>query len=243
MTSRDTFTIVPDPAALARAAANRFVEVANESIHARGRFVVALAGGSTPQAMHTLLAGGLLPPNTWSNTFIYFGDERCVPPDDPRSNFASAHKTLLSRVPIPEAQIHRMQGELAPALAADRYHTVLTSSFKEGETFDLIFLGMGADGHTLSLFPGHDFAADRGRLAVTALAPPQSPVQDRITLTLDAVSRARHAIFLIAGQDKALTLATVRAARPEGREDYPASLITCRSGVEWLIDRAAAGPA
>lgn len=243
VTPADTFTVLADPAALARAAANRFVEIANESIRSRGRFNVALAGGSTPQAMHKLLAEGLLPATTWAHTFIYFGDERCVPPEDSRSNYASAHKALLSRVPIPAEQVHRMQGELAPAIAADRYQALLTSHFKNGDTFDLIFLGMGADGHTLSLFPGRDFAADKDRLAVTALAPPQSPVQDRITLTLDAVARARHAIFLIAGQDKARTLGTVRAGRPAGRADYPASLITCRTSVEWLVDRAAASPA
>lgn len=229
--------VYPDAASLARAAADLFVEFARAAIAQRGVFTVALAGGSTPKAMYTLLAADPARVD-WSRVEIYFGDERCVPPNDPDSNFRTANQALLSRIQIPERGIHRMRGELGPRAAADDYEALLRRRFT-ADTFDLVLLGLGGDAHTLSLFPGHNFAADADRWCTTAVAPAASPVRDRVSLTLDAVARARNAMFLIAGPDKATALARVRAAAPAGQPDVPASLIRCRSEVRWLTDKAA----
>lgn len=245
----DILRILPDPAALAHAATDRFIELARESIRARGRFSVALSGGSTPKAMNAILAGETAAAGSpraidWPRVHIFFGDERCVPPDHPDSNYRMARETLLSRVSIPADQIHRIKAELPPAQAAADYDAQLRlalDSSSPRHTFDLILLGMGPDGHTLSLFPGHDFTADGDRLAIPMPAPPLQPRVERITLTLSAVALARHALFLIAGPDKAKPLAAVRASRPTGRPDLPASLVHCQNAVEWFTDAAAAG--
>lgn len=232
-----------DAGELAQAAARLFIAAAAEAIRERGGFTVALAGGSTPKAMYAALAAR--PGEVdWGRTEVFFGDERCVPPEHADSNFRTAHEALLSRVALPAGHIHRMRGELGPRPGADQYEEMLRHRFAAGPEapgLDLVLLGMGADGHTLSLFPGRDFAADDGRWCATAAAPPASPVRDRITLTLAAVARARRAVFLVAGADKAKTLAAVRASMPDGRADLPASLIRCRGMVQWLTDRAAEG--
>ncbi len=236
-------SVHPDAAALARAAADLFIHAADSAIRDHGSFTVALAGGSTPKAMYTLLAAGPAPIE-WPRIEVFFGDERCIPPDHPDSNYRAAHETLLSRVPLAPDHIHRIRGELGPHAAADHYESLLRRRFAAGpaiSTFDLVLLGLGADGHTLSLFPGHDFAADGDRWCIPAIAPPTSPVRDRVSLTLEAVARARSAAFLIAGPDKAPALARLRAALPAGRAEIPASLIRCRSEVIWLTDRAAEG--
>lgn len=235
-------TVYPDAPALARGAAELFLRTGRAALDDRGAFTVALAGGSTPRAMYEILAAdprGI----DWPGVEIFFGDERCIPPEHPDSNSGAARRALLSRVPLDPAHIHPMRGALGPRAAADDYEQLLRRRFAgpDPTTFDLVLLGMGVDGHTLSLFPGHNFAADQRRWCVPAVAPPASPVRDRVTLTLDAVARARAACFLIAGPDKAAALRRVRAAPPAGDPRTPASLVRCRSPVTWLTDRAAEG--
>lgn len=229
-----------DAAELARAAARRFIETARESIDARGVFTVALAGGSTPKALYALLAAEAAAID-WKRVEVYFGDERCVGPGHADSNYRAAHESLLSRVPVDPSRVHRMPGELGGARGAEAYEQVLRRRFGDaGPALDLILLGMGSDGHTLSLFPGHDFDADAARWCVPGRAPPTASTVDRITLTLSAAARARAAWFLVAGSDKAEVLSRVLASGPDGTRELPASLVRCRSPVEWMVDGAAA---
>lgn len=232
--------VYPDADGLARAAADLFIEVAARAIRERGVFTVALAGGSTPKRMHQLLAGQARDVN-WPAVEVFFGDERCVPPDHPDSNYRAARESLLAHVPVPSSRVHRMPGELEPGEGSLRYESVIQERLGPAVSLDLIWLGMGADGHTLSLFPGHDFDEDRDRWCVPSVAPSGSPVRDRITLTLSAVARARRAVFVVSGADKAAALARVRAAPPGGDPQVPASLVRCAGEVTWLTDRAAAG--
>ena len=159
--------IHPDPTSLARAAADHFVSLAVEAIAVRGRFAVVLSGGSTPKASYAVLATDERAARVdWSRVYVFWGDERCVPPDHPDSNFRMARQALLDRVPIPSGNVHRMRGELDPAQAAADYQQALLRFFaiSSGDTpsFDLILLGMGDDGHTASLFPGTSAIGDNG---------------------------------------------------------------------------------
>jgi 6-phosphogluconolactonase len=226
--------IAPDPEALARRAA---AEIAGRAAAARGRFAVALAGGSTPRRTYELLAGSphrqAVP---WGQVEIFFGDERCVPPDDPASNHRMAREALLDRVPIPPARIHRIRGE-APdaAAAAAEYEAVLRAALGAGARLDLVLLGMGQDGHVASLFPGSEALAETGRL-VRAVLSPAPPVR-RITLTLPALDAAAAALFLVAGAEKAERVAEVLSGRGP---DLPAARVRPAGETLWLLDAAAA---
>jgi 6-phosphogluconolactonase len=238
----DTVRVFDDASTLAREAAARFAACASASIAQRGSFHVALAGGSTPKAMYTLLAGDTGRGIDWSRVHIYWGDERCVPPEHPDSNAGAATKALLSHVPIPAAQIHRIRGEAGAQAASAEYETLLRALARGGALFDLVLLGMGTDGHTASLFPGRDFTRDHGHLAISTIAPPQSPIAERVSITFDAIQASRHALLLIAGADKREILARVREARRSGTgaAALPTALVQAPI-TEWYLDRAAAG--
>lgn len=241
-----TERVFADVAALARAAAEIVAETATRAVAARGRFMFVLAGGSTPRVLYELLAGEYADRVDWARTHIFFGDERCVDPDHKDSNYALANRTLLARVPLPPENVHRIESERGAALAAERYEDVLRRLFPgtpPAALFDLVLLGMGADGHTLSLFPGHDFDKDAGRWVIPATAPDAFAVKDRVTLTLDAVAGASRAMFLVAGADKGAALAAVRQARNDGGDGPPAARVKCRGEVLWLVDVGAAGKA
>lgn len=234
--------ILPDPDALAQAGAELISVVATAAIVARGRFTLALAGGSTPQALYTLLAR---PPYAaridWERTIVAFGDERCVPPDHPQSNYRMAHTALLAHVPLPSAQILRMEGELAPAQAAERYEAALRAAFPDQPwpRFDLIVLGLGDDGHTASLFPGTAALHERERWVVANYVPQLATW--RLTLTAPAINAASQIAFLVAGANKAQTLRAV-AHGPYQPERLPAQAIRPQDGaLTWLVDAAAAG--
>src|SRR5215472_5551805 len=161
--------VFPSAEAVTRAAADRFASVAAESIAARGRFSVVLSGGSTPRGAYQLLANEPYAHQIdWARTFIFFGDERCVPPDHPDSNFRMANEALLSRVPIPPGNIKRMAGEGDPNASAAAYEADLRAWFGRADwpRLDLVFLGMGDDGHTASLFPGSAALQETARWVV-----------------------------------------------------------------------------
>lgn len=228
--------------AVAHAAAVLFVRAAQEA-RARGRFNVVLSGGSTPRAFHTLLAA---PPYRdqveWSQVHFYWGDDRCVAPDDPESNFRMARETLLDKVPIREAQIHRMHTEEDPVVAANMYADELRQDFALAERqlprFDLIYLGMGPDGHTASLFP-HTAALSVTDKLVTANFVPKLSA-NRITLTYPVLNNAAAIAFLVAGADKAGALAAVLEG-PRDPDTYPSQFIAPTDGdLFWLADRTAA---
>lgn len=239
---RATVTVVASPAALAEEAAQLAAAAAEEAVRARGRFTLALSGGSTPARLYARLAS---PPFSsrmdWSRVDLFWGDERCVPPDHPDSNYRLAFGHLLSRVPIPPAQIHRMRGEDPdPDGAAEAYSHELERAFALGPgerpRFDLILLGMGADGHAASLFPGSPALDEATRLVVAVRAA--SLRVPRLTLTLPVLNAAARVVFLVSGEEKAEMLRKV--LRSGASRDRPASLIRPADGPLWLADRAAA---
>lgn len=234
--------VYEDSHQLAAAAAEAFVEEARGAIEERGRFTGALAGGSTPKALYGLLAERHRDAVDWSKVHAFFGDERPVPPDHEDSNYRTAKEALLDRVPV--GGVHRMRGELDPAEAARLYERELREFFDLGlapgepPRFDLILLGMGGDGHTLSLFPRTPALDVRDRLAVEN--PVEKLGQTRITLTLPTANAAREVHFLVAGEGKAEALKEVLEGDADPR-DYPSKLIRPANGnLTWMLDRAAA---
>lgn len=227
--------VLPGPEKLSREAASVFADFADRAIQAKGWFSAALSGGSTPRKLYELLGSGeYLPPERWPRVRIFFGDERCVPPSDARSNFRLATDALLSKV---EAEVHRVMGELDPGEAARRYEQELRDVLGKQAVpvLDLVLLGMGADGHTASLFPGSPALEEAGRLAV-AVREKEPP---RVTLTLPVINNAEHVVFLVAGAEKAETLAAVLEGG--GGIKYPAGLVRPSSGgLLWLVDTEAA---
>jgi 6-phosphogluconolactonase len=193
-----------DKRELAEAAARSFADGAAASIAARGRFAVALAGGSTPRDIYARLAQkDLASALDWTRVHVFFGDERCVPATHADSNFKMAAESLLWHVPIPPVNQHRMRGEDAkPEAAAAEYEAKLRAFFagEAAPRFDLVLLGLGPDGHTASLFPGSPALAERARWVVPVVGP--KPPPQRITLTYPALNGARAVAFLVAGEDK-----------------------------------------
>ena len=237
-----TVQTLADSAAVAQAAAELFVS-RSRAAQAEGRdFRVALSGGSTPRRFHALLAASPLREQVdWSRIQFFWGDERCVPPDDPESNYGMARETLLDALAIPASQIHRMRGEDDPAMAARAYEAEAREVFGAGpfETprFDLIYVGMGPDGHTLSLFP-HTAALRVTDRLVTENHVPQLNTT-RITFTTTLANAAAMVAFVIAGPDKADALAEVlHGAR--NPEQYPSQLIAPAGELRFIVDQAAA---
>jgi 6-phosphogluconolactonase len=227
----------PDPGALANDCAERFVKLAREAIAARDVFTVALAGGSTPKLTYTLLASEPYRSQVeWDKIQFFWGDERCVPPDHVDSNYRMAMETMLSRVPVPPEHLHRMHGENpdAAAAAAD-YERELRLVFgtEKPPRFDLILLGIGPDGHTLSLFPGSAALAEKEKLVVGNWV--EKFQTWRITFTAPLANNARHVLFQVEGPDKAAPLHEI--LHGEYRPDvYPAQLIQVGEGeCDWLI--------
>jgi 6-phosphogluconolactonase len=233
--------IFGDADALARAAAGRFVESAAAAVKTSRRFSVALAGGNTPRNVYELIAGDDFSSRVdWARTYVFFGDERCVPPDHPESNYRMADETLLGRVPLPRENVHRIEGAGDPVENARTYEDELRSFFDDADwpELDLVLLGLGDDGHTASLFP-HTPALDAGGAWVAANRVEKLGAF-RITLTAPAINHARRVLFLVSGRSKAARLADVIKGRFEpGR--LPAQLIRPVAGeLEWFVDEDAA---
>jgi 6-phosphogluconolactonase len=226
--------------AVAREAANRFISIVADAIDRRGIARVALSGGGTPKAVYPLL----LEPSRrdaidWSAVEFFWGDERAVPPDHPESNFGVAYGMLISQLPgVRNDRVHRMAAE-SPELdaAALAYETELRLAFgvrgNEPPAFDLMWLGMGPDGHTASLFPGSAALEEADRLVVGNLAPQRN--EWRMTMTFPVLNAAEETIFVVTGEDKADALARVRSGDP----DLPASRVS-GPAVHWIVDAAAA---
>jgi 6-phosphogluconolactonase len=232
----------PDPAALARAAAEEVARRAEAAVAARGAFTLALAGGSTPRALYRLLADPGAPFRAriaWPAVHAFFGDERAVPPDSFDSNARMAREALLDHVPV--GSVHRIAGELGADEAAARCEADLRAHFGDAPVprFDLVLLGLGSDGHTASLFPGSPALAVRDRWAVAG-PPGLPPLVPRVTLTLPVLDAARAVLFLVAGADKAAPLR--RLVRPRaGEEPIPAARVHPQGELLVLADEAAAG--
>ncbi len=234
--------IFDDLEALSRAAASLFIGSCAEAIRLRARALVALSGGNTPLELYRLLAQpSHIPQIDWQHVHVFWGDERCVPPDDPESNYRQANDALLSHVPIPPENIHRVQGELEPQDAALAYALTLrkfASPLLGWPRFDLVLLGMGEDGHTASLFPGSPVDVAAPTAAVTANY--QGRPANRVTVTPVLLNEARRITFLISGESKSQTLASVLYGDFDP-DLLPAQRIRPVDGeLIWLVDRAAA---
>lgn len=249
MTMRDArgrVVVVDDAEALAREAAEEVERRSNAAIASRGRFTVALSGGSTPRRLYALLADPaerFRATISWSRVHLFWSDERHVPPEDPQSNYRMVREELISRVPIPEANVHRVEAELPDAAeAAARYDAEVASFFAlspgEFPRFDLMLLGIGPEGHTASLFPGTKALEVRDKRVVANWVPKLNAF--RITMTPPVFARAAAVIFLISGEDKAPILRAV--FDPQGPADtLPCQHIRPESGdLIWLVDRPAA---
>jgi 6-phosphogluconolactonase len=215
--------VMDDPA---HDAANRMTVAANANGH------IALAGGSTPRAAYEQAADMGA---DWSGCTLWFGDERCVPPDDERSNFGMVKAALLDRLSGEAPAVHRIPGELGPHPAADAYE----QSLREGmERFDLVLLGLGPDAHCASLFPNAPALAEQDRLAVGVDEPGMEPLVPRVTLTLRAINGAHNVVFLVTGADKAEAVARAFGGDPDPAA--PASLVAPTTSLTVLMDAAAA---
>jgi len=224
------------PEELAEAAASEFEARAAGAIQERGRLTVVLAGGSTPKATYEILARDYAGRIDWGKVHVFFGDERTVPPDDEDSNYRMAREALLDHVPV--ASVHRMQGELPPDEAAEAYEQELRDFFGPNELpeFDLILLGIGGDGHTVSLFPETSALEVHDRLVVAN--PVLKLETTRITLTVPVINAAHAVYFLVAGEGKAEALTKILSGDADPRE-YPASLIQPQGGPKWKLDQPA----
>lgn len=233
-------SVHPDPDTLAHEAARRFIQSAREAIDLSDRFTVALSGGSTPKAMHQVIASDYRDAIDWTKVEIFFGDERCVPAEHAESNYRMARETLLSKLPIPLDNVYRMRGEIDPNEAAKEYGLMLKEKFGDGG-LDLIFLGLGEDGHTASLFPGTEAVNETHHRCVANYAEHSTTGKSwRITLTAPFINRCREVMFLVAGAAKAKALAAVLEGPPQP-ENIPAQLIHPENGkLIWLLDAQAA---
>lgn len=243
MSAQREICICENAAALAQQTADEFVRLAQESVAARGRFTVALAGGSTPKAAYALLASAAYRDRVpWQQIDFFWGDERHVPPDHPDSNYSMAYAGMLSKVTIPAAHIHRVTAERDAQQAADEYEATLQTAFGLAPDtmprFDLILLGLGPDGHTASLFPGTAAVHEFKRLVVAPWVEKFHTF--RITLTPAVLCNAAHVVFAAGGSDKAETLQHVLYG-PYQPDLYPSQVVKPTHGMLlWLVDRAAA---
>jgi 6-phosphogluconolactonase len=223
---------------LAETGARLFERKSLEAVEKQGRFLVALAGGSSPRGMHKRL--GALSSIPWQDLHIFWGDERCVPVDDPSSNYGAAWSDFIGRVPVRAEQIHPMPGHETPRKGALLYEKELRQVFDLQEphvpAFDLIVLGLGKDGHTASLFPGHPSVKETEALVVAVKGG--DPDVHRLTFTFPVINAARGVMFIVSGKDKA---GAVKAVIEDQEETRPASKVRLSSGDEtWLLDREAA---
>ncbi len=238
--SKQRIEVFPDRETLGRKGAEFFVSCATAAIRNKGRFSTALSGGSTPRQLYHLLAtpefSERLP---WEKIDLFWGDERCVPPEHRESNYCMAQETLLSKIPILRENVHPMPGAMDPESGAFQYEDEVKVYLSKGgkEGLDLVLLGLGDDGHTASLFPHADALEEKNRLIVPAASP--VGIQRRMTMTFNLLNRSGIVLFLVAGKGKAEILAKV--FQPGSCADIPARGVQPQSGeLYWFIDCDAA---
>jgi 6-phosphogluconolactonase len=225
------------PGALAVEAAGLLAEVVALAVDRNEGAVIGLSGGSTPVETYRRLASD--PRVDWSRVHVCQVDERCVPPDDPESNWRMIRETLVEPAGVPLANLHRMAGERHPPDAAADYEAELRALFAgRPPAFDAVVLGIGEDGHVASLFPGDAALDERERWVLHTHAPASSPVRDRLTLTLPVLNAARLAVYIVAGAGKR----DVAARAMAGDQALPAAIVRPAGGLVWVLDAEAAGP-
>lgn len=223
---------------LARAASWYVQEKVLQAARERGRVLLVLSGGSTPLPVYERLVKLALP---WTRIHLFWGDERCVPPEDEQSNYGNARRALLNQVPIPKDNIHRIQVELDPREAAEVYEDELRGFFGvDPPVMDLVLLGVGPDGHTASLFPGGPELSEDQRWVVNSQPPPVTePSLPRVTMTLSIINQARAVLFLAAGKDKRPVVSSILRVLGNGSE-LPAGMVRPKGELAWFLDHKAA---
>lgn len=239
-TNKNKLRVFSSVELLNRSAAELLVQIADEAVKARGRFLLCLSGGNTPKSLYALLSVNPYPDLIpWENTFVFWGDERCVPADDERNNAHEAKALLLQKTNLPSSHIFPVPVNLPPAGAANKYEQTLRDFFgQESPCFDLILLGLGENGHTASLFPGTMVLREKSRWVQQVFVKEQQ--MNRITMTAPLINQAHHILFLVTGAAKAGILKAV-LTEPFQPERYPAQLIRPEQGeVYWFADKHAA---
>jgi 6-phosphogluconolactonase len=234
--------VFPDLDSLSRAAMDDTLAIIRDAIAQRGRFAIALSGGHTPAKMYELWAATPYRDDThWDRVHLFWGDERYVPHDDPLSNFRMTRETLISRVPIPRANVHptpTLPGP--PEKCAEAYEQELRKFFGVAPPeFDLQLLGLGPEGHVASLFPGAAALEEKNRWVMAVEAPAKPP--QRLTLTPVVLNRGRNTFFLVAGKDKREIISALRSEPDSKPSQYPAARVRPAGRVQWFLDKAAAG--
>jgi 6-phosphogluconolactonase len=233
--------VFPDLEALSRAAAEESARAANAAVNARGRCLVSLSGGHTPSRMYELWATEYRDKIPWAKMHFFWGDERFVAADDPKSNYQMAKLSLLDHVPVPAENIHPIVTSYANAAeGAQAYEKTLREFFGDaGPTFDIVFLGMGGEGHTASLFPDSPALTEQKRWAVGVRAPAEPPV--RVSLTFPVLRRGRATYFLVAGADKRPVIETLRNDPKNAALKLPVAMLRPEGKTVWFLDLAANG--
>ncbi len=235
--------VMDDAQALYVRAAEEIAHFAGEAICTHGEFTLCLTGGATPASTYELLATRFRLSVDWKEVQFFWGDERCVPPDDPASNFGMANRTILSKLALRPEQVHRMRGEDDPAQAAQDYEGELRAFFRleqpgDFQSFNLVLLGLGENAHVASLFPHHSALHEETRLAVAVDV--EAVPRRRISLTVPVINSAERVMFLVSGEKKAAAVKNILQG-PQDPEEYPGQLVKPHSGeIVWLIDKAAA---
>jgi 6-phosphogluconolactonase len=231
--------------ALSRGALDQLLRVMQDSIEQRGRFAIALSGGHTPAKLYALWAESerRAPQTPWDRVHLFWGDERYVARLDPLSNYRMTQETLISHVPIPPANVHRVPGPddaATPKEAAQAYEAELRKFFGIAPpAFDLQLMGLGVEGHTASLFPGSPALEEKERWVLAVQAPAKPPI--RLTLTPPVLNQGRNTFFLVAGKDKREIIAALQSEPESSPSQYPAGRIRPPGPVLWFLDRAAEG--
>jgi 6-phosphogluconolactonase len=241
--SEPKIVILDDAPALYAHAAEEIAYFAGEAVCTHGEFSLCLSGGSTPAATYDMLGSKFQFSIDWKEIQLFWGDERCVPPDDAASNYAMTVRTLLSKLTLKPSQVHRIYGEKSPAEAADAFESDLRSHFGLGAgefpRFDMVLLGLGENSHTASLFPGSPALHEAERLAVPVEV--DDPTQrHRITMTPPVINNSARVMFLAAGAEKAQAVWNILKG-PRDIDQFPAQVVAPDHGeVIWLLDKAAA---
>jgi 6-phosphogluconolactonase len=241
--SASQFIVMDNAQALYVRAAEEIAHLAGEAICTHGEFTLCLTGGTTPASTYELLATRFHLSVDWKEVQFFWGDERCVQPDDRASNFGMANRTMLSKLALRPEQIHRIRGEDEPVQAAQEYERELRSFFRMEQagdfpSFNLMLLGLGENAHVASLFPRHPALFEKTRLAV-AVEVDAAP-RRRVSLTMPVINSAQRVMFLVSGEQKAAAVRNILQGPPD-QEQYPAQFVKPRSSeIVWLMDKAAA---
>jgi len=234
--------VFPDLYKASQALAERLVETARNVLAVKDRFALALSGGKTPRSLYELLAREYSSEISWERVHLFWSDERCVPQESKDSNFAMAYKALISEVPLPSQNIHRIPVEInPPEKAAGNYERMTREFFKPEEErfflFDAMILGIGEDGHTASLFPGSSALVEKSHWVLAVNAPSSFSPHKRITLTLPLINRSRSIFFLASGAKKREVVREIFNNSEATRRIYPAAMIHSLGTLAWYIDR------